>query len=230
MNRTLARFPPYTTKDERVQLQNDLTPLIVELLCLDDSFRYYQGESFYLNKRYSLKFSGFHDVCLTLLLALDVDRAKKVARHLVERGAFRNYLTKSLEESALRELQLMYVILHKCAPELESRLRHAELGTLFALSWPITWFSHALRSYDQIVLCFDLFLSSHALMPIYVCAALVEHRKAEIMQVEPEMPILHHLLNHIPESIDIEVVLKRARELYNEYRPALIQGGDYCCC
>jgi hypothetical protein len=84
------------------------------------------------------------------MLALDVEDAKKVGRCLVERGAFHNYLTKSLEESALRELQLMYVILYKCDPELESRMRHAELGTLFALSWPITWFSHALHSFDQV--------------------------------------------------------------------------------
>lgn len=84
------------------------------------------------------------------MLALDVEHAKKVGRCLVERGAFRNYLTKSLEESALRELQLMYVLLHKCDPEVENRMRHAELGTLFALSWPITWFSHALHSYDQV--------------------------------------------------------------------------------
>ena len=99
--------------------------------------------------RFSL-FSGFHDVVLTLVLALDVDRARRVARLLVERGAFRNYLTKSLEESAITELRLMYVILHECDPELERRLRTAELGTLFALSWPLTWFSHSLTSYEQV--------------------------------------------------------------------------------
>lgn len=97
-------------------------------------------------------FLGFHDVCLTLMLALDIDDAKKVARRLVELSAFRNYLTKSLEESALQELHLMYVILHQCDPKLERRMRHAELGTLFALSWPITWFSHALHSFDQVII------------------------------------------------------------------------------
>jgi hypothetical protein len=84
------------------------------------------------------------------MLALDVDNARKVGRYLVERGAFRNYLLKSLEDSALKELHLMYVILYQCDPELERRMRHSELGTLFALSWPITWFSHALHSFDQV--------------------------------------------------------------------------------
>jgi bifunctional DNase/RNase len=61
-------------------------------------------------------------------------------------------------------------------------------------------------------------------MPIYVSAALVLHRRKEIMAAEPEMPVLHHLLNHIPENLDIEAVLRKARQLYNEYRPRMIQG------
>lgn len=73
-------------------------------------------------------------------------------------------------------------------------------------------------------MCFDLFLASDPLMSIYASAALVESRREEIFAAEPEMPVLHHLLNHIPESIDIEAVLKRARELFDEYRPKMIQG------
>ncbi|KAI6243064.1 Rab-GAP TBC domain-containing protein [Aphelenchoides fujianensis] len=209
VHRTLARFPPNTDEAERLQLQADLTPMIVELLAMDENFRYYQG---------------FHDVCLTLMLALDVQDAKHVGRQLVERGAFRNYLTKPLEESALRELHLMYVILHKCDPELERRMRHAELGTLFALSWPLTWFSHALDSYEQICRCFDLFLASHPLMPVYVSAALVENRRGEVMSADADMPSLHKLLNHVPKTIDIDEVLQRAQELFLEFRPKLIQG------
>ncbi|KAI6195646.1 TBC1 domain family member 20 [Aphelenchoides besseyi] len=209
VHRTLARFPPNIDETERLQLQADLTPMIVELLSLNANFRYYQG---------------FHDVCLTLMLAMDVERAKQVGRLLVERGTFRNYLTKSLEESALRELQFLYVILWKSDPELERHMRNAELGTLFALSWPLTWFSHALDSYEHICRCFDLFLASHPLMPIYVSAALVEHRRGELMSAECDMPILHHMLNHVPKSVDLDYVLARAQSLFNDYRPQLIQG------
>lgn len=180
---------------------------------------------------------GFHDICLTLLLALDAEKAKRVAACLTERSALRNYLTTSLEESALRELHLTYVLLHHSDPELERRMRQAELGTLFALSWPITWFSHALHSFEQVspgvsdttlllqvVLCFDMFLSSHYLMPIYVGAALIEHRRAEVLDCEPEMPALHHLLNNVPDSLDLQAVLDRARDLFDLFPPALVQG------
>lgn len=210
VNRTLARFPPNISEDDRFTLQADLTPMIVELLHSDKSFRYYQG---------------FHDVILTILLALDVEKAKRVSQHLVQRSSLRNYLTKSLEESALAELRLVYVILHHCCPQVEKYLRDAELGTLFALSWPITWFSHALHSFDQVVLVFDMFLSSHYLMPIYVSAALVEHRRLEILNCEQEMPPLHHLLNNIPNDIDIQTVLDRATDLFSMYPPGLLQGN-----
>ncbi|CAD5232211.1 unnamed protein product [Bursaphelenchus xylophilus] len=209
VNRTLSRFPPNISETERLTLQADLSPLIVQLLYSNRTFRYYQG---------------FHDICLTLLLALDVEKARTVAKDICQRSAIRNYLTKSLEESALAELHLIYVILHHCDPQIEKILRDAELGTLFALSWPITWFSHSLHSFDQVVLCFDMFLSSHYLMPIYVSAALVEHRRQDILKCEPEMPSLHHLLNNVPVDLDIQTVLDRARDLYNLYPPSLVQG------
>lgn len=43
VHRTLARFPPNISESERLQLQSDLIPMIVELLCGNDDFRYYQG-------------------------------------------------------------------------------------------------------------------------------------------------------------------------------------------
>jgi hypothetical protein len=64
-------------------------------------------------------------------------------------------------------------------------------------------------------------------MPIYVSAALVLHRRNEIFSVEAEMPVLHHLLNHIPKTVDIEAVLERARHLFREYKPNMIQGRYY---
>lgn len=50
----------------------------------------------------------------------------------------------------MQDLQLMYVLLFKHNHKLEEYLREAELGTLFALSWPLTWFSHVLDDYQQV--------------------------------------------------------------------------------
>lgn len=69
-----------------------------------------------------------------------------------------------------------------------------------------------------------MFLASHPLMPVYVSAALVEHRRGEVMVAECEMPALHHLLSNVPSTIDIDLVLERAQELFLKYRPALIKG------
>jgi hypothetical protein len=135
VNRTLARFPPGISDDERTTVQADLIPLIVRVLNENKKFRYYQG---------------FHDICLTLILVLGSDVAFRVARILSNRTAFYRYLTKSLEESAMHDLQYMYVLLFNHNPKLETYLREAELGTLFALSWPLTWFSHVLNDYKQV--------------------------------------------------------------------------------
>lgn len=43
VNRTLARFPPNISDNERDTLQKDLTPLIVQILWENPTFSYYQG-------------------------------------------------------------------------------------------------------------------------------------------------------------------------------------------
>jgi len=208
VHRTLARFPPGTSEDERVTLQTDLTPLIVRVLKQNKRFRYYQG---------------FHDICLTLILVLGSENAYRVAKILAHRTIFKRYLTKSLEETAMQDLQLMYVLLFKHNHKLEEYLREAELGTLFALSWPLTWLSHVLDDYQQVVTCFDLFLSTHPLMPIYISAAVILQRAKEIYSTEKDMPMLHALLSHIPDTVDIPTVIEVALKLFAEYPPRMVK-------
>jgi len=109
---------------------------------------------------------------------------------------------------------------------LERHLREAELGVLFALSWPLTWFSHAIDSYATVVKCFDLFIASDLLMPVYVTASLLLARQREILSSEKDMPTLHHLLSSIPASLDFEDVLEAAADLYKEF-PARALKSKY---
>lgn len=44
----------------------------------------------------------------------------------------------------------------------------------FALSWYMTWFAHDVRSLPQAARLFDLFLSSHPLMPLYLAAVAIK--------------------------------------------------------
>lgn len=82
---------------------------------------------------------------------MNVPKALYTARFLTKRGSFYNYLTTSLESSAMTELEILYVLLYMHDGEIELYLRDADLGTLFALSWPITWFSHDLQHYSQVL-------------------------------------------------------------------------------
>nr|CAD2190624.1 unnamed protein product [Meloidogyne enterolobii]CAD2191525.1 unnamed protein product [Meloidogyne enterolobii] len=205
--RTLSRFPPNIEDVERERLQQQLTPLIVRILYQNEDFHYYQG---------------FHDVCLTFLLILDADEAFKAVQSICQRGSFGNYLSCSLEESVLKELDDIYVLLFLHDREVEEQLRGLELGTLFALSWPLTWFSHALQHHSQVTLFFDFFLCSDYLMPIYVSAALICERREEILNCEKEMPLMHKLLNHVPAEINCNRIVSTARSLYGSYPPTVL--------
>ena len=57
----------------------------------------------------------------------------------------------------------------------------AELGTIFALPWLITWFGHVLPNYSDVVRLYDFFLAGPPLMPVYVATAIVLHREKEIL-------------------------------------------------
>lgn len=192
VHRTLARFPPNISDDRRATLQDQLTPLIIRVLRTNPRFRYYQG---------------FHDVCLTIVLVCGAESAFEICKNLAHYGPFRNYLMKTLEKSVLKELELLYVILSRADPQLERVLREVHLGTMFALSWPLTWFSHSLNHYQQIVRFFDVFLASPPLTPIYVCAAVVLKRKSAILTCDREMPIIHQLLSMMPNELHLDAIL-----------------------
>lgn len=55
--------------------------------------------------------------------------------------------------------------------ELHAHISASEVQPYFALSWFITWFSHNVPELDDAARIFDVFLSSHPLMPLYFAAA-----------------------------------------------------------
>ena len=56
--------------------------------------------------------------------------------------------------------------------EIYSSFYSSEVGTVFSLSWLITWFGHVLDDIRHIVRLYDFFIASHNLMPIYLAAAV----------------------------------------------------------
>lgn len=208
VHRTLSRFPPNISDTHRDVLQTELIPLIVRVLSINPRFNYYQG---------------FHDICLTVLLVCGEVDALPVCSNLAKNGSFNNYLLKTLEKSVVRELDLLYVILSRVDPSLEQVMRSVELGTMFGLSWPLTWFSHTLKQYQQIVRFFDVFLASSPLLPIYVSAAVVVFRRASILACEREMPFLHRLLTEMPHELPIDTIIKDSVYLSKLMPPCLLK-------
>ena len=75
----------------------------------------------------------------------------------------------------------MYPIFNRKHPELYQHLVDAELGTIFALPWLITWFGHVLPDYGDVVRLYDFFLAQPPMMPVYMAAAIVLYREKEIL-------------------------------------------------
>ena len=55
---------------------------------------------------------------------------------------------------------------------LNMSIHRAEVGTIFCLSWLITWYGHVLSDFRSIVRLYDYFIACHQLMPIYMAAAV----------------------------------------------------------
>lgn len=208
VHRTLERFPPFIDEENRTKLMNELTPFIVRILSRNKKFHYYQG---------------FHDVCLTIVLAVGLDIGYQICKSLTRKGVFSLYLKKTLEESVLKELELMFPIFYKKSKIIDRALKDSNMTCIFALSWPLTWLSHSLHKYQHIVLCFDLFLSSHSLMPIYLSSALILSREEEIRVCENDMGLLYGVLNKIPENCRIPEIIIKAQNLFDDYPPLVLR-------
>ena len=165
MNRSLKRFPPGIDEADRPLLQDQLTRLIVRVLIAQPSLHYYQG---------------YHDVAITFLLVV----GEHVGYQIMERLSVTHlskFMTSNMEKT-MEMLQLIYPIIRKSSPSLHSHLVKAELGTIFALPWLITWFGHVLPNYCDVVRLYDFFLAGPPLMPVYLAAAIVLHRQQEILE------------------------------------------------
>ncbi len=57
----------------------------------------------------------------------------------------------------------------------------SEVGTIFALSWLITWYGHVLSEFKHTLRLYDFFLASHPLMPIYLAATVSWRRSQQEM-------------------------------------------------
>ncbi|XP_030319044.1 TBC1 domain family member 20 isoform X2 [Calypte anna] len=178
VRRSLRRFPPGMPDDQREGLQEDLIDIILHVLKRNPQLHYYQG---------------YHDIVVTILLVV----GDRLATALVEKLSthhLRAFMNPTMD-STKHILNYLMPIIDQMNPEVHDFMQSAEVGTIFALSWLITWFGHVLSDLRHVVRLYDFFLACHPLMPIYFAAV-------------------------IPQDLPYETLISRAGDLFVQFPPS----------
>lgn len=203
VRRSLRRFPPGMPDEQREELQEELIDSILYVLQRNPQLHYYQG---------------YHDIVVTFLLVVE----KRMATALVEKLSthhLRDFMDPTMDNTK-HILNYLMPIIDQVNPELHDFMQRAEVGTIFALSWLITWFGHVLPDFRQVVRLHDFFLACHPLMPIYFAAVIVLYRAQEVMACDCDMASVHHLLSQIPQDLPYETLISRAGDLFVQFPPS----------
>ncbi|XP_016295323.1 TBC1 domain family member 20 [Sinocyclocheilus anshuiensis] len=203
VQRSLRRFPPGMPDEQREGLQEELINIILRVLVKNPQLHYYQG---------------YHDIVVTFLLVLE----ERLATALVEKLSthhLRDFMDPTMDNTK-HILNYLMPIIERVNPEVYDFMQQAEVGTIFALSWLITWFGHVLSDFRHVVRLYDFFLACHPLMPIYFAAVIVLHREEEVLDCECDMAMMHHLLSRIPEDLPYETLISRAGDLFVQFPPS----------
>ncbi|XP_023810681.1 TBC1 domain family member 20 [Oryzias latipes] len=203
VQRSLRRFPPGMPDEQREGLQEELIDIILRVLKRNPQLHYYQG---------------YHDIVVTFLLVL----GERLATALVEKLSthhLRDFMDPTMDNTK-HILNYLMPIIERVNPEVHDFMQQAEVGTVFALSWLITWFGHVLSDFRHVVRLYDFFLACHPLMPIYFAAVIVLYREEEVLECECDMAMVHHLLSQIPQDLPYELLISRAGDLFVQFPPS----------
>ncbi|XP_058030620.1 TBC1 domain family member 20 [Ahaetulla prasina] len=203
VRRSLRRFPPDMPDEQREGLQEELIDCILQVLQRNTQLHYYQG---------------YHDIVVTFLLVV----GERLAATLVEKLSthhLRDFMDPTMENTK-HILNYLMPIIDQVNPDLHDFMQRAEVGTIFALSWLITWFGHVLSDFKHVVRLYDFFLACHPLMPIYFAAVIVLHRAPEVLACDCDMASVHHLLSQIPQDLPYEMLISRAGDLFVQFPPS----------
>jgi len=209
VDRSIKRFPVKMPESQRLVLQEQLMDLILWVLERENDLHYYQG---------------YHDICITVLQVCGARLGQVVARELSARH-LRDFMCPTMTETTLL-LDFIMPILKEEDAELHDFLQDCEVGTVFALSWLITWYGHVIAEHKYIVRLFDYFVATHPLMPLYVAAAMVLHCGDDVLDNECDMPTVHHHLTNIPQTLDmgknLQKIIDSAHLLFKKHPPSYL--------
>ncbi|KAF9325414.1 hypothetical protein BGZ89_000848 [Linnemannia elongata] len=188
------------------QKQDELLHVILDVLQRHPKLSYYQG---------------FHDVCTCLIVVLGKEAATLAAETLAM-FFFRDCMLDNLEP-VLEQLSLMTALLKLEDPEVQEFLDRSETLPFFPLSWVITWCAHDLQDFNKIARLYDFLICFNPLMSVYMAAAVVMSRREELLEVECDNAMVHTFLTKFPKSVDLELIISHAHQLYTTYPPEALQ-------
>lgn len=92
------------------------------------------------------------------------------------------------------------------------------IGTIFALPWLISWFSHSLDLHSKVVRLFDFFLASPKEIILYVIAQLIIARRDEVLSTECDMACVHMVLSKVLNKLHFSCTYLIYTFLYNRFQ------------
>ena len=161
-------------------------------------------------------FQGFHDIVQVILLVLGKDLAVDAVTHL-SLLRIRDFMLPSLSPS-LAHLSLLPAILYSADAKLCQHL--SQTKPYFALAATLTLYAHEIQDYGVIARVFDFLLAEEAVVSVYLFTVIILSRKDELLEIpadEPEM--LHFTLSKLPQSLDVEDLIRRTGDLFLRHPP-----------
>jgi len=132
----------------------------------------------------------------------------------------RDTLSPTLER-IMKVMELVFPLLNKADAALYEMLQSCHLGSVFTLSWLLTWFSHNISAMSSISRIFDFLLAAHPAMGIYFCVGVIVQLKPYVMQLNAEDPVaVYHFFQKLPSRLDARPIILFSRALWNAYPPS----------
>lgn len=170
------------------------------------------GAIFEQNKDWSY-YQGYNDVCSVFLMTLSENLGYHAALS-VSHYYIKDFLKSTFEKGVIPALKLMMKVI-QTRSDIYEKISFIDMPT-FAVSWIITWFSHALEDSNTI---FDYCIASHPATIIYIAAATVIYNGDALLDMEEEdMATVHMIFQNLgTENFDLDEILKITEELIAEY-------------
>lgn len=119
---------------------------------------------------------------------------------------------------AIAQLRLLPDILQQADAALWAHLSSTE--PFFALSGTLTMYAHDITTLGEITRLFDVLLARDPVFTVYLFAAIVLRRRAELFDMPAEEPeMLHSILSKLPTPLSLDARIAEAADLLRRFPP-----------